>query len=78
FYLLLALSFNSLASDHIDGPVTAKHAVSDITDFYAYPSTEKSGFLTIILNSYPFVPANGHFADKVTYQIMIREAQVGT
>ncbi|HXH31523.1 MAG TPA: DUF4331 family protein [Bacteriovoracaceae bacterium] len=75
---LLLLSSNSMASDHIDGPITTKHAVSDITDLYAFPTPGKPGFLTVILNTYPIVPSNGHFADKVSYEISLREASVGT
>ncbi len=76
--LALTLTFNSFGSDHIDGPVTTGHAAGDITDLFAFPSPEKPGFLTVVLNSYPFVPSNGHFADKVNYQILIREAKTGS
>lgn len=76
--LALSLSLHSFASDHIDGPVTTSHAAGDITDLFAFPSPEKSGFLTVVLNTYPFVPSNGHFADKVSYQVLIREAKVGS
>ncbi len=74
----LTLSFNSFGSDHIDGPVTTGHAAGDITDLFAFPSPSKPGFLTVVLNTYPFVPSNGHFADKVSYQILIREAKTGS
>ncbi len=75
---LLLFTFNSFASDHIDGPVTTSHAASDITDLFAFPSPQRKEFLTVILNTYPFVPSNGHFADKVNYQILIREAKLGS
>ncbi len=79
--LLIMMSFFSLlsfASDHIDGPVTTKHAASDITDLFAYPSPDQPGSLTVILNTYPLVPSNGHFADKIDYQILIRSASIGS
>jgi hypothetical protein len=79
--LLLAMSLFSLisfASDHIDGPVTTKHAASDITDLFAFPSPDRPGSLTVILNTYPLVPSNGHFADKIDYQILIRPASIGS
>jgi hypothetical protein len=74
--ITVIFSLQAFASDHIDGPVTTSHAVSDITDLYAFPSTDKKGFLTVILNTYPFVPSNGHFADKVSYEIFIKEASI--
>lgn len=64
------------ASDHIDGPVTTSHRVADLTDLYAFPTADRPGFLTIILNAYPLVPKEGHFTDKVNYTIMIRRASL--
>lgn len=64
------------ASDHIDGPVTMKHRVADLSDFYAFPTPGKPGFLTLILNSYPIVPGNGHYDDKVSYVITLRKASI--
>lgn len=64
------------ASDHIDGPVTTKHRVADLTDLFAFPTPQRSGFLTIILDVYTAVAATGHFSDKVTYTIYLRRAAI--
>jgi hypothetical protein len=78
---LLAASLSSrivLASDHIDGPVTTKHRVGDLTDLYAFPTPDKAGHLTVILDAYPIVPTTGHFSEKVTYRIHVGKASVKT
>jgi hypothetical protein len=79
--ILFTLAFSlfhpaAQASDHIDGPITTKHSVSDLTDLYAFPSPGRPGFLTIILNAYPLVPTDGHFSDKVNYDLLLRKAAV--
>ncbi len=74
--VLILSSFNVYSSDHIDGPITQSHRVADLSDFYAFPTPNKAGFLSLILNTYPIVPRSGHFTDKVTYVIFARKAQV--
>lgn len=75
-YLLFVVSWPIYATDHIDGPVTSQHPVSDITDLYAFPSPDGANKLVLILNSYPAVPANGHFSDKLVYRFLIRPAKI--
>ena len=65
-----------LASDHIDGPVTIDHPVADITDLYVFPSRDRPGHLTLILDVYPMVPRDGHFSDKVSYSFLVRQADI--
>lgn len=74
--LVLVSPLSLRASDHIDGPITMKHSVSDLTDLYAFPSPGKPGFLTVILNAYPVVPGNGHFSEKVSYDLILRQASI--
>ena len=78
FYLViiitLSITTQSFASDHIDGPVTRKNRVSDITDLYAFPSPTNSQKLILILNTYPFVGKNGHFSEKVEYDFLLKQA----
>ncbi len=74
--ILIALGSTSHGSDHIDGPVTTKHRVADLSDFYAFPTPNKPGSLTLILNTYPVVPKKGHFTDKATYVFLVRKASV--
>lgn len=76
FLLAALVSFQAFASDHIDGPVTMKHRVADLTDFYAFPTPNKAGSVTLILNTYPVVLKSEHFTDKATYVFMIRKAVV--
>ncbi|MBB5031065.1 DUF4331 family protein [Prosthecobacter vanneervenii] len=65
-----------LASDHIDGPVTTKHGVSDLTDFYAFPSPSSPGKWTLVLNLYPLAWRESHFSSKVEYSFILREAEM--
>jgi hypothetical protein len=74
--LLTPLSTGAYASDHIDGPITTKHRVADLTDLYAFPTPKKPGFLTLILDSYPVVHPAGHYADKVSNTFFLRKAAV--
>ncbi|OYW74932.1 MAG: hypothetical protein B7Z37_15630 [Verrucomicrobia bacterium 12-59-8] len=64
------------ASDHIDGPVTTKHAVSDLTDFFVFPSPSTPGHWTLVLNLYPLAREESHFSSKVEYSFILREAEI--
>ena len=66
------------ASDHIDGPITTKHAVTDITDLYVFPTPNTAGSLTLILDVYPFAPTHTHFPERVTYTFFIRKARISS
>jgi hypothetical protein len=74
--LTLGLPTSLLASDHIDGPVTIDNPVADITDLYAFPSRDRPGNLTLILDVYPMVAYDGHFSDRVTYNLLVRQASI--
>lgn len=74
--LMFTFSHLSFASDHIDGPVTMEHGVADITDLYAFPTPNKKGRLSLVLNVYPMVPADGPFSEKVNYVFLLRKAEV--
>jgi hypothetical protein len=74
-FLFIAPAF---ASDHIDGPVTMQHRVGDLTDLYAFPTPQKPGFMSVILDTYPIVAASGHFSEKVVYNIILRTASLKT
>ena len=64
------------ASDHIDGPATTKHAITDLSDFYAFPTPGKQGYLTLIVNTHPMATKSNHFSEKVNYNFILREASV--
>ena len=72
----LGLTAQSPASDHIDGPVTTAHRVADLTDLFAFPTPRKPGSLSVILDTYPFVSASGHFTDKVNFNLIFRKATI--
>lgn len=72
FTLFMPLS-NTWASDHIDGPVTMKHRVADLSDLYAFSDSTNNENLNIVLNTYPLVASNGHFDSKVFYRIHINK-----
>ena len=75
-FIGILLARPGFASDHIDGPVTTAHRAADLTDLFAFPTPGRPGFVTIILDSYPLVPRNGHFSDKVNYTILVRRATI--
>lgn len=78
FFLLIAVfsACGLFASDHIDGPVTTKHAVSDLTDLYAFPSPSQPGRWTLVLNVRPMALSDSHFSSQVEYRFLLREAAV--
>lgn len=65
-----------MASDHIDGPVTVRHQVADITDVYAFPSPDYPGRLALVMDVYTGVSSNGHFSDKVVYNFLVKNATI--
>ena len=63
-------------SDHISGPRALADPIADITDVYAFPSPERSGWLTLVVNTLPFAPADGRFSDGLIYRFRLRPAEV--
>ena len=75
-WLSLLLSASVFASDHIDGPITTKHKVGDLTDLFAFPTPHVPGSLTLVLNAYPFAPSTAHFSERIDYNFFIRRANI--
>jgi hypothetical protein len=80
--LSLAIAFppGAFASSHREAPITALDHAADITDFYAFVSYDKPGYVTFIMNVDPFLqPGNGPnyfpFDPAVLYQINIDNLQ---
>src|SRR5580693_4673926 len=74
--LLLTVPPGALASSHREAPITALDHTADITDFYAFVSYDRPGYVTFIMNVDPFLqPSNGPnyfpFDPLVTYRINI-------
>lgn len=77
FLLSIWIGNSGLASDHIDGvPTLEVNGQVDLTDLYAFPTPGKSENLTVIVNLYPGVESNGHFSNKVGYDILIRPSTI--
>lgn len=75
-FTLLLFSIHTMASDHIDGPVTKNHGVADISDLYVFTSPENINNIVFVLNVYPMVSAHGHFSEKVNYEFIIKSASL--
>ncbi|MDH5182059.1 MAG: DUF4331 domain-containing protein [Gammaproteobacteria bacterium] len=74
--LFIVMTNSAFASDHVDGRVTIDHPMADISDLFAFPSPTKPGHMVVVMNVYPFVPHNGHFAHQVLYQIAVRNLEL--
>jgi Domain of unknown function (DUF4331) len=59
-------------SDHISGPRALAEPIADITDFYAFPSPERPGYLVLIQNTLPFAPPSALFSDGLVYRFRLR------
>ncbi len=74
--LLIAVPPGAFASSHREAPITALDHAADITDFYAFVSYDRPGYVTFILNVDPFLqPSNGPnyfpFDPSIVYEIKI-------
>lgn len=76
FIFDLATMHLAVASDHIDGPVTDRHPVADITDIYAFPCPDYPGHIALVMDVYTGVSPKGHFSEKVVYSFLIRNASI--
>jgi hypothetical protein len=63
-------------SDHISGPRALAEPIGDITDFYAFPSPERAGWLVLVMNTLPFAPPDARFSDGLVYRFRLRPAAV--
>jgi hypothetical protein len=63
-------------SDHGSGPRATANPAVDITDFYAFPSPERPGNLTLVMNVFPFATRTAHFSDAVDYRFRLRPVSI--
>jgi len=61
----------AIAADHLDSPAAKMDAASDITDVYAWSSTDK---LTAILNVSPLATNTSKFSDAVQYVLHLESS----
>ena len=59
-------------SDHLSGPRAEAEPIADITDFYAFPSPERPGWLVLVVNTLPLAPPSALFSDGLIYRFRLR------
>jgi hypothetical protein len=59
-------------SDHISGPRALAEPIADITDVFAFPSPERPGWLTVVVNTLPFAQPDDLFSDGLVYRVRVR------
>ena len=59
-------------SDHFSGPAVMGDPSVDLTDFYAFPSSERPGNLVLIMDLWPMASAQSFFSDVLTYRFRLR------
>jgi hypothetical protein len=68
-----AIGLKLRAADHRDGPAAIADPAADITDIYAWMSTDKSK-VTLVMDVYPNAPAGTMFSDQVLYTFDLNSA----
>ena len=68
-----AIGSRSQAADHRDGPGTLTDPAADITDVYAWMSSDKSK-VNLVMDVYPNAPAGSKFSDQVLYVFHLNSA----
>ena len=64
-------------SDHISGPRALAEPIADITDVYAFPSSERQGRLVLVQNTLPFAQPSALFSDGLVYRFRLRPLAAG-
>jgi Domain of unknown function (DUF4331) len=59
-------------SDHFSGPAVIGDPSVDITDFYAFPSPERTGNLVLIMDVFPMATSQSLFSDVLTHRFRLR------
>lgn len=59
-------------SDHFSGPAVLGDPSIDITDFFTFPSPERSGNLVVIMDVFPLATRESRFSDIVTHRFRMR------
>jgi hypothetical protein len=68
-----AIGLKLHAADHKDGPAAMADPAADITDTYAWMSTDKSK-VTLVMDVYPNAPAGTMFSDQTLYVFHLNSA----
>lgn len=76
-FVSLTMTWRTFASDHIDGvPTLGVDQQVDLTDLYFFKDSTDSSKVNLVLNMYPGVSAKGHLSSKVSYDFLLKAAQV--
>jgi Domain of unknown function (DUF4331) len=59
-------------SDHFSGPRALAGPAGDITDLYAFPSPQRPGHLTLVMNVRPLAAPDASFSDSIVYRFRLR------
>lgn len=59
-------------SDHISGPRALDEPIADITDFYAFSTPGRPGWITLVMNTVPFAQPGDGFSDGLLYRFRVR------
>jgi hypothetical protein len=59
-------------SDHISGPRALDEPIADITDFYAFSTPGRPGWLTLVMNTLPFAQPDDGFSEGLLYRLRLR------
>jgi hypothetical protein len=68
-----AIGLKLHAADHKDGPAATADPAADITDIYAWMSTDKTK-VNLVMDVYPNAPAGAMFSDAVLYVFHLNSA----
>lgn len=74
FIPLVLYSLPSLASDHVDSPAAVADAPADITDLFAWTSTD-GNHVNLIMNVQPFAGSTAKFSDVTEYVFHVASMQ---
>src|SRR6476660_9376324 len=63
-------------SDHFSGPRALAGPAGDICDVFAFPSPERPGHLTLVMNVVPLATTTSCFSDAIVYRFRLRPASI--
>ena len=73
-WLVLAIPLTARAADHVDAPAATAEPNADITDLYAWMSSDASK-LNLVLDVHPSATAQSVFSPAVQYAVHIQSAE---
>jgi len=63
-------------SDHFSGPRALAGPAGDICDVFAFPSPERPGHLTLVMNVVPLATTTSSFSDAIVYRFRLRPVSI--